>query len=76
MPRITFTARPINAPQDSRTGGRRTLRDKQGPVFFVGRPGPLGRGRDNQPRRFPVVPFYFAALVAIAIASSAAHRIF
>lgn len=25
--RIRFTAHPINAPQASRTGGRRTLRD-------------------------------------------------
>ena len=47
MPRICFTARPINAPRDSRTGGRRTPRhDQEGEyvapqsdVPAVGRPG-------------------------------------
>lgn len=47
MPRIRFTARPINAPRDSRTGGRRTPRhDQEGEyvapqsgVPAVGRPG-------------------------------------
>ncbi|MDI3335895.1 hypothetical protein QKW60_05720 [Defluviimonas aestuarii] len=42
MPRITFTARPINAPQASRKGGRRTLRDNKGPEKMAGHARGLG----------------------------------
>lgn len=47
--RIRFTAHPLNAPRDSRTGGRRTPRHNMEPARDAG----TGRDVGNRGRSFP-----------------------
>lgn len=66
MPRIVLTARPINAPQASRKGGWRNLRDCKGP----GRVAGLAAAMGNPPRPFPPLwTFLFWIVVAAAIST-------
>ena len=59
MLRIRFTAHPINAPQASRTGGRRTLRDHRKASEL---PGRARRGMGNRGRSLPPGWWIAAAL--------------
>lgn len=63
MPRITFTARPINAPQASRKGARRTLRDKEGPDQIAG----PARGMGTPPRSTLPPGTVICALIPFAL---------
>lgn len=69
MPRIVLTARPINAPQASRLGGRRTLRDKTGPGTVAG----LAAGLGTSPRPFPSIRWI---LFWIVVAAAISTRVF
>lgn len=70
MPRIAFLAHPINpAPQASRSGGRRTLRDHQRPRSDIaGHARRLG----IPARPIPVI----AALTCLCMAMALAFRVF
>lgn len=66
MPRIVLTARPINAPQVSRKGGRRNLRNCKGPGTVAG----LAAGLGTSPRPFPSIRWIlFWIIVAAAIST-------
>ena len=70
MPRIAFPAHPINpAPQASRSGGRRTLRDHQRPRSdLAGHARRLG---------IPARPiFIIVALTCLCMAVALAGRVF
>lgn len=70
MPRIAFTAHPINpAPQASRSGGRRTLRDHQRPRSDI-----AGSARRLGIPERPI--FIVAALTCLCMAVALAGRVF
>ena len=70
MPRIRLTAHPLNAPQASRSGGRRTLRDHRESLEL---PGRARRDMGNRGRSLPpgwwigaAVPFALAFWTGVA----------
>lgn len=74
MPRIRFTAPPINAPRDSRTGGRRTPRDHARPEEVARSGRDMGtHGRSLAPGWWvlpmAVIGILFWAVVAVAIST-------
>lgn len=68
MPRITFTAHPINTPQVSRTGWRRSLRDGKGPGTNAGRSADPG----NPPRP----PIFIAAAICLIVGTAISLKVF
>lgn len=64
MPRITFTAPSLNAPQASRSGGRRTLRDHRESLEL---PGKGCRDMGNRGRPLPP-GWWIGAALPLALA--------